>query len=86
LHGPREPIRHVLPDDLVYDCDLDHREPYAVGGATDIDNLAPLCRHHHTTKHHAPWRVERLPEGDHVWVSPLGHEYLSERVRAGPIP
>jgi len=41
-----------------YDCDLDHRRPYAQGGPTQGDNLGPLCRHHHMAKHHAPWQLD----------------------------
>jgi hypothetical protein len=28
-------------------CDLDHRIPYAEGGPTSVDHLAPVCRHDH---------------------------------------
>lgn len=62
-----------------YDCDLDHRDPRAHGGRTHNDNLAPLCRYHHMMRHHTPWEYERLPNGDHRWVSPLGHSYLRPR-------
>ena len=60
-------------------CDLDHRRPYSQGGRTHNDNLAPLCRHHHMTRHHTPWEYQRLPNGDHQWTSPLGHTYISRR-------
>ena len=33
------------------DCDLDHRQPWAYGGATTVDNLAPLGRHDHQVRH-----------------------------------
>jgi hypothetical protein len=65
-----------------HQCDLDHRRPYSQGGPTHNDNLAPLCRHHHITRHHAPWQLHRLPDGGHRWTSPLGHTY--ERPRAPP--
>lgn len=61
------------------DCDLDHRRPYSQGGPTHNDNLGPLCRHHHMARHHAPWLLIRLPNGDHRWTSPLGHTYIRER-------
>jgi hypothetical protein len=54
-----------------YDCDLDHRKPFSEGGRTHEDNLGPLCRHHHMAKHHASWHQERLPDGNHLWMSPL---------------
>lgn len=63
-------------------CDLDHRKPFSQGGPTHTDNVEPLCRHHHMTRHHAPWLLIRKPNGDHVWTSPLGHSYT--RARAPP--
>lgn len=68
----------LCPNDS-YDCDLDHRKPCSEGGPTHNDNLGPLCRHHHMVRHHAPWRSERLPDGDHKWTSPLGHTYIKRR-------
>lgn len=62
-----------------YDCDLDHRRPFAAGGPTHNDNLEPLCRRHHMTRHHVPWQLFRMPRGDHLWTSPLGHSYLVKR-------
>ena len=62
-----------------YRCDLDHRKPVSEGGPTHNDNLGPLCRHHHMTRHHTPWKLERLHNGDHVWTSPLGHSYTRKR-------
>lgn len=66
-----------------YDCDLDHRHPFSQGGPTHNDNLGPLCRHHHMARHHAPWQLERLPNGDHRWTSPLGHTYIRSRAPPG---
>jgi len=63
-------------------CDLDHRRPFSQGGPTHNDNLGPLCRHHHNTRHHAPWLLVRKPNGDHHGTSPLGHIYT--RTRAPP--
>ena len=53
-------------------CDLDHRIPWNHGGPTTIDHLAPLCRHDHRNRHHG-WTYQPLPNGDHLWTSPLGH-------------
>lgn len=61
------------------DCDLDHRKPHSEGGRTHNDNLAPLCRYHHMTRHHTPWEYQRQPNGDHHWTSPLGHTYVTRR-------
>ena len=60
-------------------CDLDHRQPHSRGGRTHNDNLAPLCRYHHMTRHHTPWQYQRSPNGDHQWTSPLGHTYTTKR-------
>jgi len=49
-----------------HSCDLDHRKPYSQGGPTHNDNIGPLCRHHHMTRHHAPWLLLRKPNGDHA--------------------
>jgi hypothetical protein len=62
-----------------WDCDMDHRHPYADGGRTCINNLAPLCRYHHRVKTEAGWQLKRLDNGDHQWTSPLGHTYLRKR-------
>jgi hypothetical protein len=35
-------------------CELDHRTPYQHGGPTNPENLAALCKRHHTGKHTPP--------------------------------
>ena len=74
--GCRQPSFH---------CDLDHRKPHSQGGPTHNDNLGPLCRHHHMVRHHAPWQLLRLPDGDHQWTSPLGHTYIRKRAPPGGV-
>jgi len=59
------------------DCDLDHNKPYAEGGCRHNHNLAPLCRFHHRIRHTTNWSYRRLPDGDHVWTSPLGRTYVT---------
>lgn len=63
-------------------CDLDHADPWmpdpradggrAVGGATDIINLAHICRTDHGAKDRDGWHVYGLPEGPrrglHRWI------------------
>ena len=58
-------------------CDLDHRRPWAHGGPTHTANLAPLCRHNHNTKHRCGWTYQKLPNGDYLWTSRLGHTYTT---------
>lgn len=58
-------------------CDLDHTRDWALGGGTDYDNLAHLCRGHHTLKHNTDWRVTN--DGTTLrWTSPSGRSYSTE--------
>jgi hypothetical protein len=43
-------------------CDGAHRDSWAKGGKTNIDRLAPMCRHHHR-KFDAGYRLRRHPDG-----------------------
>ncbi|MFK3677589.1 DUF222 domain-containing protein [Microbacterium sp. NPDC090218] len=58
------------------DCDIDHHEDAALGGATAETNLGHLCRRHHMLKHHSPWAVEPLGGGIYAWTSPTGKIYI----------
>lgn len=62
-----------------WNCDIDHRQPWEHGGKTCVHNLGPLCRYHHQMKDTTPWQLERQPNGDHKWTSPLGHTYHRKR-------
>src|SRR5690606_18781840 len=57
-------------------ADIDHRRRWSEGGPTTLWNLAPLCEAHHTLLDKG-WRYEPGPEGDFVFVSPLGNRYAS---------
>ncbi|KJQ52782.1 HNH endonuclease signature motif containing protein [Microbacterium sp. SA39] len=64
----------------VHRCDVDHTYDHARGGQTRVDNLAHLCRSHHTLKHpDVPdahrWTARQRPDGTITWRSPLGHTY-----------
>ncbi|MEW2012548.1 MULTISPECIES: HNH endonuclease signature motif containing protein [Microbacterium] len=65
-------------------CDLDHTVDWHHGGTTAADNLAPLCRGHHTLKHHSDWQVEAKPGGALEWTSPAGRVYLVRPERRIP--
>jgi len=56
-------------------CDLDHTIDWQYGGATRADNLAHLCRGHHTLKHQTRTRIEQHPDGTITWRTPTGREY-----------
>ena len=58
-------------------CDLDHRIPWAHGGPTRRNYLAPLCRHDHGNRHLCGWTYRPLRNGDYLWTSPLGHHYTT---------
>jgi hypothetical protein len=62
------------------DCDLDHRQPWAEGGPTTADNLAPLCRHDHHVKTNPAWHLQTTPNNNHQWTTPLGHTYTTTQV------
>ncbi len=57
--------------------DIDHRVPWAERQETRVDNLAPLCRHHHRIKHEAGWSYQAVANGDYVFTTPLGHSYTT---------
>ncbi|MDH3540232.1 MAG: 13E12 repeat family protein [Acidimicrobiia bacterium] len=62
-------------------CDLDHTTPWGQSHRTPVDGLAPLCRRHHRLRHRAAWRYRPTDDGDHEWISPLGHRY-ADRARS----
>lgn len=59
-------------------CDLDHTKDWQHAGPSNHDNLAHLCPKHHDQKHHTPWTVEHIGDGDLEWTSPTGHHYVTE--------
>lgn len=44
---------------------------------TSDDNLGPMCRHDHTIRHRAGRTYQRLPNGDHLFITPLGCRYTT---------
>ncbi|MFT4212844.1 MAG: DUF222 domain-containing protein [Microbacterium sp.] len=60
--------------------DIDHTVDHALGGPTDVRNLAGLCRRHHTLKHHSTWQVRQTGGGDLEWTSPTGRVYTDRPV------
>ncbi len=59
-------------------CDRDHSIDFALGGATDVCNLACLCKRHHTLKGETAWTVRQLGHGILEWTSPGGHVYIDK--------
>lgn len=68
-------------------CEIDHTVAWEHGGQTSLDNLAPLCKGHHTIKHHGGWRVEQVPDSGGIleWTSPSGRRYRVEPERRVPV-
>ncbi|WP_300591085.1 HNH endonuclease signature motif containing protein [Microbacterium sp.] len=56
-------------------CEVDHTIDHALGGKTDVCNLAHLCQRHHSMKQFAGWKVRQLEGGILEWTSPVGITY-----------
>lgn len=61
---------------IAHHADVDHTVDWQFGGKTTPDNLACLCRHHHTLKHRLGpedgWRVKQVSPGVLEWTDPHG--------------
>ncbi|GAA3214412.1 HNH endonuclease signature motif containing protein [Microbacterium terregens] len=68
-------------------CEIDHRVAWEHGGETRLDNLNPLCKGHHTLKHHGGWTVQDVAGsfGAVEWISPTGRRYVVEPERRVPV-
>lgn len=63
-------------------CELDHCSDWALGGGTDHDNLAHLCKSHHALKHHSTWTYRHLDDrGTLEWTAPSGRTYVCEAAK-----
>jgi len=64
-------------------CEIDHNVAWEHGGETSLNNLTPLCKGHHTLKHHGRWCVEQIAGsgGAVMWTSPAGRRYRVEPER-----
>ncbi|PZS02394.1 MAG: HNH endonuclease [Pseudonocardiales bacterium] len=61
-------------------CDLDHRRPWSAGGATNAQNLWPLCGRHHSVKDgSAGWSCALRRDGAITWTTPVGRVYTIHR-------
>ncbi|MDT3316477.1 DUF222 domain-containing protein [Microbacterium sp. KSW4-11] len=59
-------------------CEVDHTHDHALGGRTELTNLAHLCQRHHSMKQFTAWRVRQLMGGVLEWTSPLGRTYRED--------
>ncbi|RJT84550.1 HNH endonuclease, partial [Cryobacterium melibiosiphilum] len=55
--------------------DVDHTHDWALGGETNLQNLALLCRYSHRLKHETGWEVSQDQKGILHWTSPAGRHY-----------
>lgn len=68
-------------------CEIDHTIAWEDGGCTDDCNLGPLCKGHHTVKHHGGWLVRQIENGEGAleWISPAGRRYVVQPERRVPV-
>jgi len=68
-------------------CEVDHTIAWEHGGLTSLENLAPLCKGHHTVKHHGGWGLRQMPDsgGAVEWTSPSGRRYVVAPERRVPV-
>ncbi|MCM3697292.1 HNH endonuclease signature motif containing protein [Microbacterium oleivorans] len=59
-------------------CEIDHTHDHALGGRTELSNLAHLCQRHHSMKQFTAWTVRQLTGGVLEWTSPLGRTYRED--------
>jgi hypothetical protein len=54
----------AIPDcEVIFDhCNIHHIEYWENGGATDLNNMVPLCSRHHHAAHEGGWKLKLDPE------------------------
>jgi hypothetical protein len=58
-------------------CDLDHAQPYHLGGPTCTCNLGAECRTDHQLKQDPRWTLTQTPAAEFRWTTPAGRTYIS---------
>ncbi len=48
-------------------CEAHHLVPWALGGATDVKDMALVCDAHHDVAHEDGWTIRLGPDGKVVW-------------------
>jgi hypothetical protein len=75
-------------------CQIHHIKHWNKGGSTDLDNLIPLCSHHHHLVHEGGWTIELLPsravritrpDGVHHATAPPPSRRPSMRCQPSPL-
>ena len=67
-------------------CDAHHVITWLMGGPTDTDNLALLCRHHHGITHTKGWNMQpsTSPGSLFEWQTPTGNTLHSQHRQGAP--
>ncbi len=61
-------------------CVIHHVKAWHKGGATDLDNLAMICHHHHGLAHSTGWKMTvESGEQTFTWETPKGAILTSQR-------
>jgi hypothetical protein len=55
-------------------CDANHVLPYALGGKTEINNLALLCSYHHHLLDRSDWETRMLFDGRPAYIPPAAKD------------
>jgi hypothetical protein len=61
----------------VWQCDIDHTEPWELGGRTCKCNTGGLCRAHHQLKQLPGWTLRQISPGTFQWTAPSGRAYTT---------
>jgi hypothetical protein len=65
-------------------CDAHHIPAFHPAGATDIDKMALLCRHHHGVTHRRGWSMVAEADQTFSWTTPSGRTLRSRRQHGPP--
>lgn len=63
--------RHAASCEIDHCCSFSKKDP-AKGGLTVVENLHPLCKHHHQLKTMGIIGLRRVSSDEIVWVLPMG--------------
>ena len=69
--------------------DMHHLDLWDLGGSTNLEIMACLCRRDHGTTHRKGWSMHATADGWFWWTTPSGRTFWSQRhgrQRAGPPP
>ncbi len=80
----RDGTRCAFPGCQCRGRDAHHIQAWAKGGPTVLQNLATLCRAHHTLVHEGGYRIEPLAGGRFRFLRPDGREVLAAPT-VGPV-